>query len=401
MSTKIAVIGGGLGGITAALSLLREGFDVHVYEQAGSVREVGAGIQISPNAARVLYHLGFAEAMTKLGVRPLTFHQRRWQDGQTLLEAPLGDAVVEKFGFPYYHFHRADLLQMLIDAFPPERLHAGHRLTGFIERNERIEAEFENGTKIGVDALIGADGIHSTVRRMLFGPEHPRFTGCVAYRGLIPAERIEHLKVDVSTQVWMGPDKHIVTYFVAGQRYLNFVGVVEQDSWTAESWNTRGDVGELRMAFADWDPKLRAIIAAFDETFVWGLFDRMPLPQWTRGRAALLGDACHPMLPFMAQGAAQAIEDGACLARCLKLASSVTEGFSRFESLRRPRTAHVQSLASANKTRFHLPDGTAQRERDAKMAAGGTDWSHQAIGWLFDYDALAAAETGGAGLPAA
>jgi len=401
MSTKIAVIGGGLGGFTAALSLLREGFDVHIYEQAGSLREVGAGIQISPNASRVLYNLGFADAMAKLGVRPLTFHQRRWQNGQTLLEAPLGDAVIEKFGFPYYHFHRAELLQMLVDAFPPERTHVSHRMSAFAQRGENVDAEFENGTKISVDALIGADGIHSATRRVLLGEENPRFTGCVAYRGLIPAERVRDLDVQVSAQMWMGPDKHVMVYYVAGGRYLNFVGVVEQDGWTAESWTTRGDVMELRAAFADWDPGLRAIIETFEETFVWGLFDRVPLPQWASGRAALLGDACHPMLPFMAQGAAQAIEDGACLARCLKMAHSVQEGLRRYESLRQPRTAYVQSMARTNKTRFHLPDGSAQRERDAKMAGGGTDWSHQAIGWLFSYNARAAAETGDLGLPPA
>ena len=400
MHPQVAVVGGGIGGLAAALSLLGAGFDVHVYEQARALREVGAGIQAGPNASRVLHGLGLADELAKLGVRPGAHHQRRWDDGRTLLKAPLGDSVIKAFGFPHYQSHRADVLAMLIDALPAERLHTGYRLVAVTDRGDRVEAAFENGERIATDALIGADGIHSTVRELLFGPANPHFTGCVAYRGLIPVERIEHLNVEVNAQRWLGPGKHIVIYYVAAKRLLNFVGVIEQDSWTRESWTDRGDVKDLRAALADWDPNLRAIIETIDETFIWGLFDRAPLAQWSLGRVTLLGDAAHPMLPFMAQGAAQALEDGVSLTTCLSKIGDVAAAFARYEKLRLPRTSRIQAMSAANKTRLHLPDGPAQQERDAKMAAGNTYPSIKAMAWVYNYDAAAAVETGDLGLPA-
>jgi salicylate hydroxylase len=399
MPNQVAVVGGGIGGLGAALSLLRTGFDVHVYEQARALREVGAGIQVSPNASRVLHGFGLGDELAKLGVRPLASHQRRWDDGRTLLKTPLGDAVVAAFGFPHYQSHRADVLSMLINAFPVERLHTSHRLIAFTDRGDSVEMEFENGKRVITDALIGADGIHSTVRRSLFGPESPHFTGCVAYRGLVPAEKVRHLNVEVNAQIWMGPSKHIVMYYVASKRLLNIVGIIERDSWTGESWTDRGHVDDLRAAFSSWDPYLRAIIETIEETFIWGLFDRVPLPRWSVGRVTLLGDACHPMLPFMAQGAAQALEDGVSLAGCLARADNIPAALTRYEKMRLPRTSCMQGMSSANKYRFHLPDGTAQQERDAKMAAGGTDWSIEAIAWVYNYNAAAAVETGDLGLP--
>jgi salicylate hydroxylase len=399
MSAAIAIIGGGIGGAAAALGLFRAGFDVHVYEQAHAFREVGAGINVPPNAARVLYGLGLRERIEMLGVRPLAAHQRRWQDGRTLLRSPLGPEVEAQFGYPQYQSHRADVLTMLQAGLPPERLHFGHRLTDFVATGETVEARFENGASVTVDALIGADGIHSTVQRLLFAPQAPRFTGCAAYRGLVPADRLTHLGLEETLQVWMGPHKHFVHYFVADMRLVNFVGIVEQDSWTKESWTDRGSIADARAAYAGWHPQVRSILAAVEETFIWALFDRAPLQRWSVGRVTLLGDACHPMLPFMAQGAAQAIEDGATLTACLRDAGDVTEAFARYEALRLPRTAHVQALAAANKARFHLPDGPEQVARDARMAAGGTDWSFAAAGWLYGYDPIAAVATGDLGLP--
>jgi salicylate hydroxylase len=387
---SIAIIGGGIGGLTAALSLLQAGFDVHVYEQARALREVGAGIVISPNATRVLHRLGLAEPLSRLGVRPREWHQRRWDDGRILLRAELAEAAVSAFGFPHYQSHRADTQMMLANALPPERLHTGYRLTGLVDRGHCVEAQFDNGKHITVDALVGADGIHSVVRNVLFGPDKPRFTGCIAYRGLVPAERLRHLDLDVTMEVWMGPGKHFVHYFVQSQRLMNFVCLIEQESWLGESWTDRGDVADALAAYAGWHPQVRSIIEAVDETFVWGLFDRAPLSRWSVGRVTLLGDACHPMLPFMAQGSAQAIEDGATLAAVLtKVDSDIPEALRAYEAIRLPRTSRIQAQAAANKIRFHLPDGPQQRERDAEMASGNTDWSTSAIAWVWGHDAAA------------
>ncbi|MBF9133632.1 FAD-dependent monooxygenase, partial [Plantactinospora sp. S1510] len=314
---SIGVVGGGIGGLTVALSLLRAGFDVRVYEQAGALAEVGAGVQVSPNAVRVLHRLGLAEELARTGVAPVAWQQRRWADGRTLLRTPLAGPVEATFGFPHYQIHRADLLAALARLVPAERVHLGHRLTGLVERDDHVLASFENGARVEVDVLIGADGIHSAVRRELFGPAEPRFTGCVAYRGLVPADRLRGLDLEVTGQIWMGPGRHFVHYFVRGRRLVNVVAVVEQDTWSGESWTDRGDPAEALAAFDGWHPQVRSILDALDETFVWALFDREPLPRWSSGRVTLLGDACHPMLPFMAQGAAQAIEDGATLTACL------------------------------------------------------------------------------------
>jgi salicylate hydroxylase len=385
---SIAIVGAGIGGLTAALSLHRAGFDVNVYEQASTVSEVGAGIQVSPNASRVLHGLGLAADLAELGVRPLAWHQRRWQDGRTLVRAPLADAVIEAFGFPQYQMHRADLLATLLRALPAERVHIGHRLVGLVDHGDRVEAQFEQAGSISADVLVGADGIHSAVRESLFGSQDARFTGCLAYRGLIPSDRLTDLELEVTSQVWMGPGRHFVHYYVQAERLVNFVAVVEQDSWTRESWTDRGDVAVALAEYDGWHPQVRTILGSVDETFVWALFDRTPLERWSVGRVTLLGDACHPMLPFMAQGAAQAVEDGATLTACLlRDRDDIQEALRLYEELRVPRASKIQGLSAANKIRFHLPDGPEQEERDEQMASGSTDWSLKAVAWIYRHDA--------------
>jgi salicylate hydroxylase len=392
---SVGVVGGGIGGLAAALSLLRAGFDVHVYEQAAALGEVGAGVQVSPNASRVLHRLGLAAELARTGVKPLAWHQRRWDDGRTLLLSPLAEPLEATFGFPHYQIHRADLLAALAAAIPAERIHLGYRLTEVTDHGDRVEAHFAGGARIAVDVLVGADGIHSVVRGVLFGAEEPRFTGCVAYRGLVPAERLRDLELEVTAQVWMGPGRHFVHYFVSGRRLVNFVAIVEQERWTRESWTARGDLADAQAAFEGWHPQVRTILGSVDETFIWGLFDRRPLERWSVGRVTLLGDACHPMLPFMAQGAAQAIEDGATLTACLARAESdIPAALRQYEQLRLPRASRVQAMSTANKTRFHLPDGPQQRERDRQMATASTDWSFQAVGWIYEHDASVLPEPG-------
>jgi salicylate hydroxylase len=388
---KIAIIGGGIGGLSAALHLLYAGFDVQVYEQAPRIGEIGAGIQISPNASRLLIRLGLKPAMDKVGVRPQAVHQRRWDDGRTLQRAPVGLEVETAFGAPYYHFHRGDLAELLGDAVPAERVHCSHRLVDLEPKGERVIARFENGASVKADLVVGADGIHSRVRHLLFGPEKPRFTGCVAWRGLVPVERIRHLDIEIASHNWMGPDGHFVHYWVAGGQFMNVVCIAEHGTWTSESWTSRGEVADALARYEGWHPSVRALIAAFPETFIWALHDRLPLPRWSDGRVTLLGDACHPMLPFMAQGAAQSIEDGAALASLLKaMPDDVPGALRRYEEVRKPRATRLQEASANNRKRFHLPDGPEQQQRDEALATSG-DRSIANIGWLYGHDAASIA----------
>jgi salicylate hydroxylase len=385
---SVAIIGGGIGGLTAAVLLLRAGFDVQVYEQARALGEIGAGIRIGPNASRILYRLGIAEVLERTGVKPLTFDQRRWDDGRILLRSPLGETVATAFGAPYYTFLRADIHRTVADAIPQARVHLAHRFTRMVDHGDRIEAHFENGTSVLADALIGADGIHSVVRHALFGPDKPRFTGCVAYRGLVPANRLKHLGLELRNQIWMGPGQHFVHYFVSAGKLVNFVAVIEEDTWLRESWVDRAEVANVLAAYAGWHTQVLSIIGSADEIYKWALFDRAPLPRWSLGRVTLLGDSCHPMLPFMGEGASQAIEDAATLKECvLKFPDDVPAALRLYAQLRLPRASRLQAMSENNKTRFHMPDGPSQRERDAQMASGATDWSFAAIAWLYEHDA--------------
>jgi 2-polyprenyl-6-methoxyphenol hydroxylase-like FAD-dependent oxidoreductase len=385
---RIAVVGAGLGGLTAAVALQQAGFDVQVYEQAPELTEVGGGINMGPNAARVLYRLGLGDALDREAVRPLGTHQRRWQDGRTLQRAPLNPRCEELYGAPHLTIHRADLLAIIASGFSPERLHLSHRLVGVDDQGDRVAARFANGARATADILVGADGINSMVRRALLGEEAPRFAGCVAYRGLVPTERLADLGLETGSQSWVGPGGHLVHYFVSRGRLLNFVGWTEHDTWNREDWTDRATIARALAAFEGWHPQIARIIAAADTCFIWALFDREPLPRWSFGRVTLLGDACHPMYPFMGQGAAQAIEDGATLAACLVAggASEPIRALRRYEELRRPRVTRLQEMSRANKTRFHLADGPAQEARDTEWARAG-DRSPEALRWLYGFDA--------------
>ena len=384
---KIAVIGAGIGGLAAALSLRQAGFDVDLYEQAPRLTEVGGGINMGPNAARILYRLGLGDGLDREVVRPIGSHQRRWQDGRTLQRAPLNPLCEQLYGAPHLTVHRADLLAVLASGFPDEHIHLNHRLVGIDQAGDRVTARFGNGARITADVLVGADGIHSAVQAALFGEQAPRFAGCVAYRGLVPAERIADLGLDLGTQSWVGPGAHFVHYPVSSGRLLNFVGWTERDTWNREDWTDRATIDRALAAFEGWHKQVRRIIAAADTCFIWALFDRDPLPRWSVGRATLLGDACHPMYPFMGQGAAQAIEDGATLAACLQAdTADPAAALQRYECLRLPRVTRLQDMSRANKLHFHMHDGAEQQARDAEWARAG-DRSPDALRWLYDFDA--------------
>ncbi len=369
MGLNVIIIGGGIGGTAAALALLRIGCDVRLYEQVREKSEVGAGIQMSPNATRLLVRYGLGGALKALAVRPSAIEVRRWDTGAMLSREELGDTIESAFGAPYYHFHRADLLSVLSGALPAGVLQTAKRCTGATQTQSGVRAEFDDGSFAEGDVLIGADGIHSIIRKTLFGDERPRFSGNVAYRGLAPAERLTHLGLRHDTTNWMGPGGHFVHYFVSSGRYLNFVAVSEQASWDRESWNDRGSIDDARRCYAGWHPQIHTILGAVEETFKWALFDRAPLDRWSVDRMTLLGDACHPMLPYMAQGAAQSIEDGATLAACLAgvSKSEIAHALQRYEGLRKPRATSIQAASRGNAITFHLPDGPEQRKRDAGL----------------------------------
>lgn len=383
--TSIAIIGGGIGGLTAAVCLLQSGFDVRVYEQARWLSEVGAGINIAPNAARILIKLGLRPELDKVAFSPPHFHQRRWQDGRTLSRIPLGNEIEAEFGAPHMVFHRGELHSVLAKAVPSERVSLTHRCIGIKQDANGVEAQFENGASAKADVLIAADGIHSTIRRIMLGPERPRFA-CRAYRGLIPVERVPDIPKE--STAWLGPGRHLVHYFVSAGRFLNFVGHVEQEDWFSESWTEPGKVSDLRAAYAGWHSQVQRIIDVVDETFIWAVLDRKPIDRWSFGRITMLGDSCHPMLPFMGQGAAQAIEDAAAIAACLlRHGDDVEAALKLYEAVRLPRASKLQDVSWENKARLHMPDGPAQVERDAQMVRGMNDWSYESIAWMYAHDA--------------
>ncbi|AWM76819.1 FAD-dependent monooxygenase [Phenylobacterium parvum] len=388
------VVGAGVGGLTTALALARTGVAVTVVEQAGTLGEVGAGLQVSPNASRALFSLGLEAGLSAQAFRPEAVEARGWRRGQTISRAPLGDAALQKYGFPYLHMHRADLVAVLgaaCEAEPRITLRLGQAVAA-CPRDGTPALVLASGERLEADVLVGADGIRSLVRQALFGPAAPRFTGNVAWRGLVPAEKLKEAGIGPVASLWMGPGAHFVHYYVRGGTLVNFVGVVERDDWREESWSSRGTAEDLRRDFAGWHPTVRRIVEAApeDACFRWALFDRDPLPKWSRGAVTLLGDACHPTLPFMAQGACMAIEDAAVLAACLsgRAVNEVPAALERYEALRRPRTAAIQAGSRRNAAIYHLRPPFSWARNLAMQAGLGMG---STMDDLYSYDALAAA----------
>jgi len=392
------VVGAGIGGLTAAIALRAAGLDVAVYEQADALREVGAGIQLAPNATRLLHRLGLADALRRVGVKPEAIEHKRWQDGRILLRQPLGETCEQTFGAPYYHLYRPDLLAVLAERLPPGVVRLGHRCVAVAQDPDAVTLTFADGGSARAPAVVGADGIHSTIRALLLGPDSPRFSGSIAYRGLVPAERVEHLRLPRYSNGWLGPERHFVHYYVGARaRLLNFVAIVPARDWRVESWSATGEVADALAEFDGWHETVRTIIGAADRTHRWALYDREPLETWSVRRIALLGDAAHAMLPFMAQGACQAVEDAVVLARCLGsvTGTGIPAALSEYETIRKPRVWDVQRASWRNATTYHLPDGDAQRERDAAWAASAARGPYAERGWLFAYDVATAAVSSG------
>ena len=350
---EIAIIGAGIGGLAAAAALRRVGIAADVYEQAEKFVRLGAGIQQSPNAMKVHRGLGTEARLRDVAFAPATSLNRDAITGAVTNDHPLGGATEERYGAPYLTLHRGDLHAALADIVPADSVHRGKKLVRIAEEGARIMLGFADGSEILADAVVGADGVHSLVREHVGIADRPRFTGRVAYRTTFPATLLKNVDPGPSRTKWWGPDRHIVIYFVTAVRdEVYFVtSQPERADWiTKESWSAKGDVGELRAAFSDFHPDVRAVLAAAPEVHKWGIFERDPLPTWRRGKVVLLGDSCHPMTPYMASGAAMALEDAVVLARCFDELSDerVERVFDAYEATRKPRTSAVQAGSSAN-----------------------------------------------------
>jgi salicylate hydroxylase len=386
VSPRIAVVGGGIGGLAAAGFLDRAGLDVTVYEQAAMLTEVGAGIVVPPNGARLLRRLGLMERFRDLAV-PLEvgWEFRRWRDGRVLFSQRLGADCERLYGEHTYTAHRADLLEILAAAVPAPGPRLGSRCVAVRRRPDHVELAFADGTAATADVVIGADGLHSVVRDAVLRTGPPTFSGTCAYRCLVPADRAPEFALRPAQTLWLGPGRHLVHYPISAGRYVNLVALTPAHDYHVESWTAEGRIEDLRAEFAGWDPQLTGLLQAAERIGRWALLDRDPLPRWTNGPIALTGDAAHPMFPFLAQGAAQAIEDAAVLAGCLAAeASDPASALGRYEALRKPRTTRVQMLSHERQHVNHLPDGREQQARDAAFA-GEDPLAHNA--WIYGYDA--------------
>ncbi len=346
--TRFAIIGAGIGGLALAALLSRKGAKVQLYEQAQQFQRLGAGIQMSPNAVHVLRALGLEPLLRRLAFQPPAWTNRVWDSGEYLFELTFGEDAEARYGAPYLLMHRGDLHGALFSAVPSELIAFEKRLVGIDRSGGAVSLSFADGTSETADAVIGADGVHSRVREILLGPERPRFTGRVAHRTVFPTALMDGFAVDTCTK-WWGPDRHIVIYPVNPRRdETYFVTSVPDPAWDVESWSAQGEMAEVRRAFAGFHDDVQRVLAACPQVHKWALFERDPLPRWGEGPVVLLGDACHPMTPYMAQGAANALEDAAVLSRCLADLGDVADAFRRYEATRLERTARVQLTSRQN-----------------------------------------------------
>ena len=387
---RVGVIGGGIGGLAAARALLLRGMEVTVFEQASRLSEFGGGLVLTPNALTALRSLGLEAPVLAGGFESTSMVVRSWRSGRVIRHSSL-DRYRAVFGATSATIHRGDMQKLLAESLPDNRLRLSARCTEVKSGPRTAVARFTDGTEFEADVVVGADGIHSAVSTSLFGPENARFTGLMCWRGLVDATQLPPGFVPPEQTVWWGPRGHVVHYYVRRGELLNWVAHIETDSWTEESWSTQGNMSELFVTYKDWNDQLRRMFEATERTYKWALYDRDPLPQWTLGRVTLLGDAAHAMLPYLAQGAAQSIEDACVLAAVL--ANSPTEpeaALKQYEALRLPRTSQIQLGARERGRINHLSSRWSRFKRDAKIAWNnwrGAETGLREVAWIYGYDA--------------
>jgi salicylate hydroxylase len=398
-SYNVTIVGAGLGGLTAALALRQKGLQVTVLERAPALGEIGAGIQTAPNASRILLGLGLRKRLEAIHTEPLDQVRRRWSDGSIIALTPLGERCKLEFGAPYWHYHRADLHKVLLDAcrdpLMPGPVVDIHTSSGVVEVDRtnpsRPVAVTASGKRHEADVLIGADGIRSNVRDLIGFPDTLEYSGEMAYRVLIPGDKIaadpatRWLVDRFQSTIWYGPDRHLVHYMIRGGEFLNVVAIVPGNNDVAEQWSMPATTQDLVESFADWDERVAAMLSkAEGDMSVWAMYQRRRDPVWVDGNVALLGDACHAMLPYQAQGASQAMEDAAVLAEELGSVpvSGVKEALVRYAARRAKHAGMVQEASRQNQSFYHLPDGPLQVERDEKLRNfdGESDVSYK---WLW------------------
>ena len=372
---KVLIAGCGIGGITLALALRQRGLDYVVLEQADELREVGAGIQLSANATRLLDRLGVLAPLKEIAVAPEGLDIRSYRDGARILWTPLGEVASARFGAPYLHAHRADFLSILAQALAMDRVRLGARCANARQDSDGVQVTLESGEVVEGDVLVGADGIHSLIRDTLFPPPAMRHSG-TAWRGTVAAMKVRHLGIEKNTNVWWGPERCVVHYYISGAAVLNWIGIVPYDESSVESWSAKGEIGQCLEEFRGWHDEITGLIGASDTVFKWALHDREPLARWTEGRITLIGDAAHAMLPYHAQGACMSIEDAYVLAAQLACAGGAPErALQEYEALRRPRASWVQRYSRAAEAHFTLADPDAVSRRDARLRASQGDYS--------------------------
>ena len=382
---RIVVVGGGVGGLTVARSLWQAGFDVLVLEQAQHFGEIGGGVQLGPNATRVLGRLGLGESLAEIGVTPVAWQILRWADDSVLSDMKVAQDALARFGAPYYTVYRPELIDLLRTGLPAGMVRMGAQVTEILT-GDKPQVRLADGTVESADVVVGADGTHSVVRAATVGDVDAQFCRMVAYRALIPWNQVP-AGTGRMVRSWLGPGRHVFAYPVGrGCRYLSVAAVLPEPVRSAESWTASGGIGELRAQLAEWGSGVRDLTEAIEGTvYRWALYQREPLQHWSTAGTTLLGDARHPMMPFMAQGAAQAIEDAAALAACLRRnPGEPTAALARYEVARQPHTARIQHLSWANNGAYLLPDGREQRLRDKGLAASRT--TTEALHWLYGND---------------